>query len=346
MPNFSDILLEARRASLRDFGDLEFRFYRLYLLALNRVLQRYPGAETEEIARELLLELQRQQVLYGRASEILTKRTIRDILETTVEAHKDALRQLTAGQIEASFDGVSRDAFEDLFKRRNMGLTSSYKSLSLAQIQQAGRVIENALQSMVLDGDSWQDATQRIIDGLVLGDGELARMAKSMARRSRGLGTWLERTNQGLASMEAVKRARKIAYDARRIARTEVAHAHHEADRQASLRSPVVKGLKWNLSPRHPEPDICDVYAKVDLHGLGPGVYPPEYLPPLPHPHCLCFMTHVLYDPGEWQNEQPAPSRPRKLSRGDVLKHMKGTDNAIKRTLEQINSTSKRMVNA
>jgi hypothetical protein len=50
-----------------------------------------------------------------------------------------------------------------------------------------------------------------------------------------------------------------------------------------------VEAVKVNLSPEHPEPDICDDWANG---GNGRGVYSvneAEY-PPY-HPHCLCYVT-------------------------------------------------------
>lgn len=350
MPSFSDILLTARRDVLASLPvELQVVFYRLYTLALMRQLEKVsPGdVQTEAEARDFLRQINRDLMRYAKAGEIETKRAIQETIERGIRAHKDALRAAVteAGvNVSASFVGVSREAFENLFLRREMGLTASYKSLSAAQMRSTGRVIEDALERMVLDGDSWQRATQRIIDGLTQGDPDLARMAKSMARRSRGLGNWLENATDE-AEIEAIKAARKIAYDARRIARTEVAHAYHESDRTMSEKSPIVKGIQWNLSPRHPKPDICDVYAKHDFHGMGPGVYPPEYLPPLPHPHDLCFMTHVLWEPGEWRREHPAPAEPSEIDAAAVARYMpKGTDNAISATMAKINSTSKKLV--
>ncbi len=349
MPSFSDILLRARNEVLVDYTeDLQIKFYRLYLLALNQQLEKVSplDVQSETDALQLVRRVILQMGRYSQAAELETKRAIIRIMQRGVRAHKDALAAAIAEagvNISMSFVGVSKEAFESLFIRREMGLTSSYKSLSVAQIRSTGRTIEKALERMVLKGDSWQRATQRIIDGLTTGDDELRKMAKSMARQSRGLGNWLENATDE-ADLEAIKAARKIAYDARRIARTEVAHAFHEADRAVSARSPVVKGIQWNLSPRHPEPDICDVYALTDFHGMGPGVYPPEYLPPLPHPHDLCFMTHVLWAPGEWRKPHPPPQAPATLKAADVTKHMPdATPKAIGRTLSQINSTSLRL---
>lgn len=52
--------------------------------------------------------------------------------------------------------------------------------------------------------------------------------------------------------------------------------------------------VAWRLHPRHPKRDICDVHATADLHGLGPGVYPPQSVPRFPpHPHCICYLEET-----------------------------------------------------
>jgi hypothetical protein len=330
---------------------MEERFYRLYLLSLNRALESVsPTSVNENVARELLRQIVQNWARYTQAAELDTKRQILAVIRASIRGHKDALAaaiEAAGVNVSASFVGVSREAFENLFLRRNMGLTASYKSLSVEQAKRGGRAIERSLQAMVLDGESWQRATQRIVDGLTQGDPELRKMASAMARRSRGLGNWLQYATDE-ADLEAIKQARKIAYDARRIARTEPAHAFHEADRTMSERSPIIKGMQWNLSPRHPEPDICDVYAKHDFHGMGPGVYPPEYLPPLPHPHDLCFMTHVLREPGAWQRPKEQVSAPAKVRVSDIRGYMTTekktpTPRALATTVQQINRTSKKL---
>lgn len=52
--------------------------------------------------------------------------------------------------------------------------------------------------------------------------------------------------------------------------------------------------FKWRLASRHPVEDICNMYAKADLWGLGPGIFPKDKCPALPlHPHCLCNLRPV-----------------------------------------------------
>lgn len=84
-----------------------------------------------------------------------------------------------------------------------------------------------------------------------------------------------------------------IKYNALRLARTETNNAYRLTHALGAKNSTIVKGIKWNLSHSHPEPDICDVWATQDLYGLGPGVYPPDKLPP-GHPNCLCYLTDIL----------------------------------------------------
>lgn len=92
---------------------------------------------------------------------------------------------------------------------------------------------------------------------------------------------------------------RKVDYNALRLARTAITHAHWAAEKAAAKKNPLCQGLKWNLSNSHYErqvehwgEDVCDEYARHD-EGLGEGVWPIDKLP-LPHPQCLCYRTEVL----------------------------------------------------
>lgn len=92
---------------------------------------------------------------------------------------------------------------------------------------------------------------------------------------------------------------RKVDYNALRLARTAITHAHWAAEKAAAKKNPLCQGLKWNLSNSHYErqiehwgEDVCDGYARHD-EGLGEGVWPIDKLP-LPHPQCLCYRTEAL----------------------------------------------------
>lgn len=87
----------------------------------------------------------------------------------------------------------------------------------------------------------------------------------------------------------------KSRYIADRIARTEMARAWADGFLAKMKTDADIVAVKFKLSSRHPVFDICDMYAKADMYGLGAGIYPRDKLPPLPvHPHCLCRYVEVI----------------------------------------------------
>jgi len=116
-----------------------------------------------------------------------------------------------------------------------------------------------------------------------------------------------------------------------RLARTEINNSYWEASRASSEQSPVVKGIKWELSGRHPQYDVCDLLVNQNLFGLGRGVYPPEYLPPKPHPNCLCFQLDVLRDPDEFDQERPVPTLQKDIDKVSIGKGGQGFSKGYKK---------------
>jgi hypothetical protein len=86
----------------------------------------------------------------------------------------------------------------------------------------------------------------------------------------------------------------RATHHARIVARTETAAAYRDSYERSLERVDGVIGYRWTLSPRHPRPDVCDVYASQDLFGLGPGGYPADQVPATPHPSCLCSQSAIL----------------------------------------------------
>lgn len=83
----------------------------------------------------------------------------------------------------------------------------------------------------------------------------------------------------------------KSRYFANRIAQTELARAHSERSAAELLADSTIEVVQWRLSAAHPRPDICDIFAEVDMYGLGPGVYPKLRAPkPIAHPFCRCRL--------------------------------------------------------
>jgi hypothetical protein len=105
--------------------------------------------------------------------------------------------------------------------------------------------------------------------------------------------------------------------NARRVMRTEINRAHGEAYQAAAFDHPDVIGTRFLLSPNHPRVDICDMHARVNRYGLGPGVYPEGKNPWPAHPNTLSFTEVVFSDEVsdedkkgkenriDWLNQQP-----------------------------------------
>jgi len=56
----------------------------------------------------------------------------------------------------------------------------------------------------------------------------------------------------------------------------------------------LIKGVKWNCLDSEKTCQTCRKYASQDLYGLGPGVYPPDKVPPVAHVGCMCFLSAKL----------------------------------------------------
>ncbi len=85
--------------------------------------------------------------------------------------------------------------------------------------------------------------------------------------------------------------ATKGLYEVRRMLYNESANQYREGLQVRALRQGRL--MRWLLDPAHVERDECDEKARGNL-GFGPGVYPPNLLPPYPsHPHCKCRLVLV-----------------------------------------------------
>lgn len=105
--------------------------------------------------------------------------------------------------------------------------------------------------------------------------------------------------------------------NAQRVFRTEMDRANILAARAGIYATEGVVGTRFLLSPAHPRFDICDVHAGVNLHGLGPGVYPPGTSPLPAHPNTLSYEEAVF----EWEvTEQDR-------ARDDLIEWMGGLGN-------------------
>lgn len=148
----------------------------------------------------------------------------------------------------------------------------------------AKEVLHRAIETAVVQGWSADKAAAELLyRGDSVPAGTRKAQAAAEARAVAGAADVLRDTSAGpLASTL-------------RVMRTEINRAHGEAYMVGAERAPGVVGFRFLLSPRHPRPDICDLLARQNLHGLGPGVYPTREKTPWPaHPNTLSFIVAVF----------------------------------------------------
>ncbi len=154
-------------------------------------------------------------------------------------------------------------------------------------VDQHGReVITQAIQRHIIQGHSASQAAQEFLqrgEAIPANVQQGIRMADAN-HLSRVLGEELM-TGQGSPYSNAL-----------RLFRTEINRAHGEAYQAAAFQDEDVIGTRFLLSPRHPEVDICDMHARVNRYGLGPGVYPRGKNPWPAHPNTLSFVEAVYAD--------------------------------------------------
>ena len=89
-----------------------------------------------------------------------------------------------------------------------------------------------------------------------------------------------------------------VSYNALRLARNELAYAQNMATDQLMAGVPFVEEEQINLSPSHPEDDLCDTVIADGRDGR--GIYAKGTIELPLHVHCLCFKTFVLMPPDEF----------------------------------------------
>ena len=81
----------------------------------------------------------------------------------------------------------------------------------------------------------------------------------------------------------------KQRYYANRIAQTELHRAWSDDQDREHAADDALSVIEIRMSATHPVEDVCDLHARGDFWGLGPGMYPKAEAPKRPfHPFCRC----------------------------------------------------------
>jgi len=97
---------------------------------------------------------------------------------------------------------------------------------------------------------------------------------------------WFRSVRKGMVTG---RRAGSVSYNSYRIARTELNETYRRNTVLVHEGQPYIEGFRWNLSPAHPELDICDDFAGKIFEGYADI--------PETHPNCYCYITPVMIDP-------------------------------------------------
>jgi len=326
-PTYNDRLIEARRDALgtpNDPSGIKQGVLRRMYEAYARMLVDVQSDVEDELITEERAEALRQSI--GRSLQRLEDELVEsvgggksDVVRAAIEAHRGA----TAAAAEAAGttidvgerwadvpDRVARYALQ----RRTVAGAETLRTIVRRNLQAVASDIDDAIVSSIGRGVSQQRLMQDLAAQMARQDEALQEVLSQMGQlgRDAAVGDGTTVLDEG-----DVKRARRLLYDARRIAVSEINSTYDEADKISAAQSPVVDLLRWRTSSRHDglhsSPDACDVYERQDLHGYGAGLYHPDTVPSLPHPHCMCRVESVLRRRQDWGDpgaRRPQPDRP------------------------------------
>jgi hypothetical protein len=193
---------------------------------------------------------------------------------------------------------------------RDLAMKLSEQDLQKADLAQHARDLVDAARRATNDPETVQAYRNAVHNSMR----QIERLAQNGAPTQKLKNAYKELINvsektSGEALDDAINRVarEKMRYNADRIARTEMAKAYSQGEYAEALDDDQVIGMGYDLSDRHPKPDICDFHTSVDLFGLGPGRYPLSAMPPYPfHPHCLCTLYKVFSGDASAMNPKAA----------------------------------------
>lgn len=150
--------------------------------------------------------------------------------------------------------------------------------------------LPKALRELAADPGSRKGLAQVIAGGRA----QAARLKSAPLRAAytEALDAWEAGAARGTLQRKLrVAQEEKNRFFAQRIAQTELARAHQAQVAAELMADPELDVVQVVLNPAHPKADICNLHARADLWGLGPGRYPKAKAPRPPfHPFCWCKL--------------------------------------------------------
>lgn len=258
-------------------------------------------------------EVRRQIYAAADANELVPQQRLRPLLAQIDEAiermaqDRDALMRQAIG--EAATLGVRPLTAQGVLA---VGGTEAVIDSAAAQRIHAVAVdfvvAQRQADGLVLSERLWRlnqgakEALHRAVASAVIRGASAASAAQDLAMRGQAIPGDMQQLARGGQAGHVARLADLLdsgdgseVWKAERVLRTEINRAHGEAFTAAGEKTPGFAGWRYLLSPRHPRPDICDLLAAQNLHGLGAGVYPDRARTPWPaHPNTLSFLEIVF----------------------------------------------------
>jgi len=289
--------------------------------AVKAAIRRGEAAGRRRIRSQVSGQLGELEAVYRRAAEEIRQEIAAaagpdgnlrlDTLETLrrqIQARLDGLGRdrdelLQAGMREASRIGVS--PFEQVPDMKTDLVNVADDALQFVR----GLVAEDGLQLSDrlwrLNRGAREAVTESLEQAVIQGHSASRATTEFLSRGESVPASVRDKINDAQAEKVARNASRRLIKtdddrsafrNALRVFRTEINRAHGQAFQAAAFEHPDVIGTRFLLSPQHPEPDICDMHARVNLYGLGPGVYPKGKSPWPAHPNTLSFEQVVFAD--------------------------------------------------
>lgn len=286
----------------------------------------------------------------ARQAATITGEGVGEAMDEAARSHTRAMRQLqqAAGtDFVVDFSTVKASALDTYIIRRGLPESYNYRTLINRAISHLQPQIDDIIQSGIARGISADRLTLELAKGMSDADPAfLNRLQQINPSRFNAYDIDALKLPGPIGRQAAPQDLKKLLYDARRIAVSEINSAYNEADRIASAKNPAIDRVKWEVSGRHyglpSTPDACTMNYEVDQYGLGNGVFPVQTVPSLLHPHCGCYTYKLFRPPSKWSDPKPTPPLPALNAPRNVKQLFEGkTQNYIERQLNIVNESNR-----
>lgn len=249
---------------------------------MRRALARLTGNTAGPVPLSVLLPIRRE-------AEVQSA-----VLATRLQVQLDAAITAAANTGAAAVGAAITDDARAIAVNRTLALLRSFIAADGLQLSDriwrvrdsTRTVVVRTLEQALTEGWSGIEAAQRLI-----GQGLAITPEIRRAIEAAGLGPLQARIAEALMTGTGNPLA-----NANRLMTTEINRAYTEAYVESLRGVDGVAGVRFALSPRHPNIDQCDMHAGVNLHGMGPGVYPLGSHPYPAHPQTLSLLRVVFED--------------------------------------------------